>query len=65
MPNKICTCNLFTCATSGEGTAYACGAPELAPGFCGVPVAPSLVFCVVFYRSLFDLSLLTIVMSVL
>ena len=54
MPNKICTCILFTCATSGEGPVYACSAPELAPDFCGVPVAPSLVFCVVFDLSLFD-----------
>ena len=55
----------FTCATSGEGTAYACSASELTPGWCGVRFAPSLVFCVVFYSSLFGLSFLTIVMSLL
>ena len=37
---------------SGAGTAYLTGAP---PGFSGVRVTRSLVFCVVFCRSLFVL----------
>ena len=52
---------LFTWVTNREVTVYTSGAPELAPGFCGVRVDPSLVFCVVFYWSLFVLSLLAIV----
>ena len=41
-------------ATSGTGTTYPSGAPELTPGFIwGVCVAQSVVFCVVlFFRSL-------------
>ena len=43
-------------ATSEAGTAYPFGAHEFTPlVFSGVPVARSLVFCVVFYRSLFVL----------
>jgi hypothetical protein len=40
---------------SGAGTAYPSRTPEIIPGFCGVRVARSLVFCVVFCRSLFVL----------
>ena len=47
-------CNA-TAATCGAGTAYSSGAPELTPSFSGVRVARSLVFCVVFRRSLFVL----------
>jgi uncharacterized membrane protein len=42
-------------ATSGTGTAYRSGTTEFTPGFSGVHVAQSLVFCVVFCRSLFVL----------
>ena len=52
---------LFTWVTNREVTVYASGAPEFAPGFCGVRVDPSFVFCVVFCWSLFALSLLAIV----
>ena len=52
-------------ATSGPGTAFL---PEhlssTPPVISGVPVAKSLVFCIVFCRSLFDLFLLLIVLSV-
>ena len=49
-----------TGATSGTGTAYPSGLP-----FGGIRVAQSLVFNVVFSRSVFVLSLLTIALSVL
>ena len=39
-----------TCVTSGAGTAYLSGAPEVILVFSGVRVAQSLVFCVVLYR---------------
>jgi hypothetical protein len=45
-------------ATSGTGTALPTGAPELTPVFSGVRVARSLVFCIVFCRSLFVLFVL-------
>ena len=35
------------------GTAHPSGAPAFTPGFSGVCVAQSLVFCVVFYLSFF------------
>ena len=43
----------MTGTISGAGTAYTSGAPGFTPSFCGVRVARSLVFCVVFCRSLF------------
>jgi hypothetical protein len=49
-----------TGATSGTGTAYPSGLP-----FGEIRVAQSLVFNVVFSRSVFVLSLLTIALSVL
>ena len=39
-----------TCVTSGAGTAYLSGAPEVILVFNEVRVAQSLVFCVVLYR---------------
>jgi len=42
-----------TGVTSGAGTVYPFGSPEFTLGFCGVCIARSLVFCVVFCRSLF------------
>ena len=39
-------------ATSRAGTAYPSGAPEFTQGFSGINGARSLVFCVVFCRSL-------------
>ena len=41
--------------TGGEETAYPSGAPEFTPILSGVHVSRSLVFCVVFCRSLFVL----------
>jgi len=38
---------------SNAGTIYTSGAPGFIPGFSGVRVARSLVFCDVFCRSLF------------
>ena len=48
--------------TSGTGTVNPPGAPELIPDFNGVRVARSLVFCVVFCRSLFVLLSFVIVL---
>jgi hypothetical protein len=66
-PNKdYCYQNIFflitnvsnntTGATSRVGTAYPVGALGTTPDFCGVSVAQSLVFCVVFCISLFVFS---------
>ena len=55
----------MTSATSGPGTVYPSGAPELPWVFSWIRIARSLVFCVVFCRSLFVLFLLAIVVSVL
>jgi len=52
-------------ATSTEGTAYLSRSPQFIPFFSGVCVAGSLVFYVVFCRSLFVFFLLVIVLSVL
>ena len=41
------------CATCGAGTAYLYGAPEFTPVYIGVRSTRSLVFCVMFWRSLF------------
>ena len=40
-----------TGATSGAGDAYPSGALVFTPDISGVPVAQSLLFCVVFYNS--------------
>ena len=57
-----CTCktyhlvinqNNMTCITSGAGHAYPSGAAEFTPVFSGIRVSRSLVFCVVFCRSMF------------
>ena len=42
-------------STCGAGTTYPSGAHELSPVFNGVHVARTLVFCVMFCRSLFVL----------
>ena len=56
----------LSCNNNEAGTVYPSGAPEFIPGFCGVRVARSLVFCVVFNISLcVILSFLTIVLSAL
>jgi len=53
-------------ATSGAGTAYPSGAPEITPGFQWVRVARSLVLCVIFfvwplcYLFFFDLRILIV-----
>ena len=53
-------------ATSGADTANPSGVPEfIPPVFNEVPIAQSLVFCVMFCRSLFVLYLLAIALSVL
>jgi hypothetical protein len=44
-----------TGTTSGAGTAYPSGAPDVASDFSAVRVNQYLVFCVVFCRSLFVL----------
>ena len=36
-------------STCGAGTAYPTRAPEFTPGFSGIRVARSLVFCTMFY----------------
>jgi len=48
--------------TSGTGIVYLSGAPEFTLGFKVIGVTQSLVFYVVFFRSLFVLSLLVIVL---
>ena len=47
--------SITTSATSGAETAYPSGAPEFTPGFSGVRFPQSLVFPVVFGKSLFVL----------
>ena len=51
--------------TYGAGTVHPSGAPEFTLVFSGVHVDRSLVFCVMFCRSLFVLFLSAIVLSVL
>jgi hypothetical protein len=51
--HRACKKNNTTGATCGAETAYTFGAFEFTPVFSGVRVARSLVFCVMFYRSLF------------
>jgi hypothetical protein len=46
--HRVCTLINTTGATSGAGTAYQSGAPELIPGFSGIRVTRSLVLCVRF-----------------
>ena len=50
---------------NGAGSTYLPGSHEFTPVFSGVRCARSLVFCVVFCRSLFVLFLLAIVLSFL
>ena len=52
---QVCNKSKTTSSISGARTAYPSGAHKLTPGFCGVRVAQSLVFCVVFCTSLFVL----------
>ena len=52
-------------STSGAGTVIPSGEHEFTPGFSGVCVARSLVFCVAFCKSLFVLFPLAIMISVL
>ena len=54
-----------TGATCEAGTSYPSRAPESTPVFIGVGVSRPLIFCVVFYGSLFVLFLLVIALSVL
>jgi hypothetical protein len=56
--HRVCSTNNTTGNTSGTGTADQSGAPEFTPVCSGVRVARSLVFCVMFCRSLFILYLL-------
>jgi len=53
--HRVCNKSNTTGATCGSGTAYPSEAPEFTPSFSGLRVARSLVFCVVFCRSLFAL----------
>ena len=46
--------------TSGAGTANPSEAPEFNPGFSGVRVSQSVVFCVIFCRAVFVIFLLVI-----
>ena len=56
--------NFLITSLVSSNSSYPSRASELKPGFCGVHGAWSLVFCVVFCRSLF-LGFLSIVLSVL
>ena len=51
----VCNKSNLTGATRGEGTAHPSIIHESIPGFCSVRVVRSLVFCIVFCRSLFVL----------
>ena len=51
--------------TCGAGTIHPCRVPEFIPDFSVVRVGRSLVFSVVFFRSLFVLFPLAIMLSVL
>jgi len=51
--HRVCNYSNMTGATCGAGTAYPSGAAKFTAGFSGDPVAESLVFCVLFCRSLF------------
>ena len=62
---SVCDIPVFSGATSGAGTAYGPGAPELIPGFNGFRVVQYLVFCVVFCRSLCVLFLFDIALSII
>lgn len=51
--HKLCNMNKTICATSETGSVYPSGVPEFSPSFIGVDVAQSVVFWLVFCRSLF------------
>jgi hypothetical protein len=53
--HRVCNKSNTTGATSGAGTAYSSTAPEFTPVFSRVRVTRSVVLCVMFCRSLFDL----------
>jgi len=53
--NRVCNKCYKMDTTCGAGTAYPSGALEFIPGFSGIRVARSLVFCEMFCRSLFVL----------
>jgi hypothetical protein len=61
--DRVCNRRNTTGTAWGAETAYHSGAHEFTPGLSGV--RDSLVFCVVFYRSLHVLFLLAIVLSVI
>ena len=50
--HRVCYKSNTTGADRGTGTAYPSGAPEFTSDFSGIRVAHSLIFCVVFCRSL-------------
>ena len=62
--HQVCDKSSVTGTTCGARTAYPLRAPEFTPAFSGVCVARSLVFCVVFRRSLFVLFRFPSVLSV-
>jgi hypothetical protein len=63
--NQVCKKSNTANAKCGAKAAYPSEASKFTPGICGIHVARSLVFCVVFSTLLFVLFLLTIVLSVL
>ena len=56
----VCNNSNTTGATCGAGTAYPSGAPDCNIVFSRVCAAQSVVFCVMFCRSLFDLLAITL-----
>ena len=58
--HRVCNKSNTTSATNGAGTGYLSGAPDFTPSFSGVRVARSLVFSVVFCRSLLVLCSFTV-----
>jgi hypothetical protein len=53
--HRVCNKSNTTSVICGAGTAHSSGAHEFTPGFSGIRVARSLVFCVVICTSLFVL----------
>ena len=51
--HRVCNKSNTMGVTRGAGTAYLSGVPEFTPGFSGLRVTRSLLFCVMFCGSLF------------
>ena len=63
--HRVCNKSDTMNVKCGEGTFYPSGSPEFTPGFSGVHIARSLVFCVMFCRWLFVLVLVLLAIVLL